>query len=551
MPIQATSPHTGFFSLNPSPAQARFDEELAHIRVLAAKREFAKAREALLSLADSSHAREHPYCFIGLAEELNDLGYLSDAESICNTAMDCAKGKDIEEIAVKKTALYLLGAIAAEAACHDVTKHIDRKLLQIFPKDQHILFYLLYHASYDPLTNPKKHKALAKCWAKQVCQKTQNRPPALPLNGRPLRVGYVSGDFKVHPVGFFLRGIFPCHDTARVTVFAYNTGKDDQNPVLQFLTPYCTLRHVAKLDDAAFEAQIRKDAIDVLVDLSGFTSGNRLTVFARQPAAVMISWLGYWATTGLDCLDAVLLDPWHAPEGTDHEYVEPIFRLPVTRFCYQPISEEPQVSPTPPCLKNGYLTYGCFNNTTKYNSQLLDVWAAILHKQETAHLLLKWKTFHDPAMQERILQAFERRGIAADRLAFRGWSAHQTMLSEYADVDIALDTFPFSGGITTCNALWMGVPVVTLKGQSVVGRQGYAFLKQLDLEELCARNADHYTNIASQLGHELTLLKALRTSLRERMRRSPLLDVRGFTRHLEDAFDSIYTARVAKDAQKA
>ena len=376
-----------------------------------------------------------------------------------------------------------------------------------------------------------------------------HRPPAQALNGRPLRVGYVSGDLKIHPVGLFLRGIIPYHDRRRFTVFAYNSGKNNNNPILQFLAPYCSLRHVAKLDDDAFEAMIRDDAIDLLVDVSGFTSGNRLAVFARQPAPAMISWLGYWATTGLDCLDAVLLDPWHAPEGTENEFVEPIVRLPVVRFCYQPISEEPHVDPIPPRLKNGYLTYGCFNNTTKFNPQLLDIWARILQKQKDAHLLLKWKTFHDPAMRERIFLAFERRKIARERIELRGWSAHQTMLAEYHDVDIALDTFPFSGGITTCNALWMGVPVVTLKGQYVVGRQGYAFLEQLDLQELCARNTEHYINIASQLGDDLRLLTLLRGSLRERLRTSPLLDVQGFTRHLEDAFLQIYDKRVHKDTQ--
>lgn len=547
---QATQPSNASLPSQASPAQKRFDEKLSKIRRLYDKHEFPKARLAALALSSTSFAREKPLCFIVLAEILNDMGYLSDAETLCNHAIEYATGSELEVIAVKKSALYLLGAIAAEAACHDLTQSIDRKLLKIFPKSQDVFFYLIFHASYDPQKSPRQQKALARCWAKKAQPQSMHRPPARPLHGRPLRVGYVSGDFKVHPVGFFLRGIIASHDRTRLRLFAYNAGKDDDNPILHYLAGFCTLRHVAALSDQELEKLIRDDAIDLLVDLSGFTTHNRLTVFARQPAPTMISWLGYWASTGLDCLDAVLLDPWHAPPGSEKEYVEPIVRLPVIRFCYQPISEEPLVDPTLPCLKNGYITFGCFNNTTKLNAKLLDVWARILAQQEQAHLLLKWKTFHDPAMGKRILQAFERRGIEPSRIELRGWSPHQTMLAEYHDVDIALDTFPFSGGITTCNALWMGVPVVTLIGQSVVGRQGYAILKQLDLEELCACNTEHYIKIATGLASDLRLLLLLHVSLRERLRHSPLLDVAGFTKHLEAAFFQIYEARVEKDAGK-
>ena len=195
-------------------------------------------------------------------------------------------------------------------------------------------------------------------------------------------------------------------------------------------------------------------------------------------------------------------------------------------------------------MGKGYVTFGSFNNTTKLTGPVLDTWARVLAGVPHSRLLFKWKTFHDTALQDRIRRAFESRGIDAARLEFRGWSPIRTMLAQCNDMDIMLDSFPFTGGMTTCNALWMGVPVVTLAGESVVGRQGHAILGQLGLEELSASSVEHYVNIAVGLSNNLPLLTLLRCTLRGRMRASPLLDVKGFTRHLEDAFFELYNRRV-------
>ena len=528
---------------------AFFENSLKEASSIAKKHDFATARQRTLVLEKRAALSRQAKAMLLLAEALHDWGYLADAERCCTEAIKLAERRDAPSLVTKKLALYLLGAIAGEAANHAVARHICRQLLRIFPNDPAVMLYLIFHMSYDPEQHLRRQKTWARLWARGVmppagsCQ----RPPALPLHGRPLRVGYVSADFDIHPVGFFVRGVLPAHDPRRVQAFAYNSG-DSSNFIAQMIDQGTTVRHVASLDDTQLDALIREDGIDVLVDLSGLTKGTRLAVFAREPAPVLITWLGYWATTGLSCMDAVLLDHWHAPEGTEHYFTEPIVRLPVARFCYQPLSEDPPVHPRPPCMKRGYVTFGSFNNTTKLTGPVLDAWARVLAGVPHSRLLLKWKTFHDVALQERIKRSFEARGIDPTRLEFRGWSPLRTMLAQFNDMDIMLDSFPFTGGMTTCNALWMGVPVVTLAGEGVVSRQGHAILGQLGLEELSARSVEHYVNIAIGLAGNLPLLTLLRCTLRGRMRASPLLDVKGFTRHLEDVFFALYKKRVLTDS---
>ncbi|MCP4115765.1 MAG: methyltransferase type 11, partial [Desulfobacteraceae bacterium] len=192
--------------------------------------------------------------------------------------------------------------------------------------------------------------------------------PAVPgLGSRKLRIGYVSADFCQHTVGLFVKDVLKAHDPERVMVFAYSAGMV-ADWVTSRIRAACTFRDVTSLDDFALAGLIRKDRIDVLVDLSGHTAGSRLTVFARRPAPVQVSWLGYFATTGLSCMDAVLLDQWHAPPGIEARFVEPVVRLPAGRFCYQPVPWFPAEITPLPCLKTGHLTFGSFNNTAKYNA---------------------------------------------------------------------------------------------------------------------------------------------------------------------------------------
>ncbi|WP_407702956.1 O-linked N-acetylglucosamine transferase, SPINDLY family protein [Thiorhodovibrio frisius] len=270
------------------------------------------------------------------------------------------------------------------------------------------------------------------------------------------------------------------------------------------------------------------------MDLSGHTAGSRLSVFAHRPAPVQLSWLGYFATTGLTTLDAVLLDPWHAPEGTEAQFVEPILRLPAGRWCYQPVPWAPKELSPPPAERNGWITFGSFNNTAKLNDGVYDLWARILAVVPDSRLILKWRTFNDAALRQRVTQAFVARGIAAERIELRGPSFHADLLKEYAELDIALDPFPFTGGLTSCEALWMGVPVITWPQARVVSRQTHAVLHQIGLRELSASDADSYVRLARDLAADPVRLHELRQGLRARMQGSRLMDTAGFTRCLED-----------------
>jgi protein O-GlcNAc transferase len=288
----------------------------------------------------------------------------------------------------------------------------------------------------------------------------------------------------------------------------------------------------------------------VLVDLSGHTAGSRLSVFAHRPAPVQVSWLGYFATTGLSYLDAVLLDDWHAPAGTEDQFVEPIIRLPSGRLCFQPVPWAPAVGPLP-SLQTGYITFGCFNNMAKLNAGVFDVWAQVLAAVPDSRLVLKWRTLVDEPLCESIREAFASRGIDPARLELRAASFHAGLLKEYADIDIALDPFPFTGGLTSCEALWMGVPVITWPQGRVASRQTFALLSVIGLPELAAHDADDYVRLAQALASDQNRLLRLRSGLRARMQASPLMDVTGFTRTLEDTLIDLYRRIEAEESTKA
>jgi SAM-dependent methyltransferase len=265
----------------------------------------------------------------------------------------------------------------------------------------------------------------------------------------------------------------------------------------------------------------------------------------------MVSWLGYFASTGLGYMDGVLLDEWHAPEGTEKNFVEPVFRMPAGRLCYQPVPWAPDEVALPPSIRNGYVTFGCFNNTSKLNDRVFDLWSKILLSVPDSRLILKWRTLNDDVFRQKILDAFAGRGIGPDRIELRGPSFHADLLKEYSDIDIALDPFPFTGGLTSCEALWMGVPVVTWPQTRVVSRQTFAFLSAIGLPELAAQSADDYVRIAVDLALDAKRLMDMRLAMRERMLASSLMDVSNFTLQLEDTLINLYNRIEAEDRAKS
>jgi predicted O-linked N-acetylglucosamine transferase (SPINDLY family) len=290
------------------------------------------------------------------------------------------------------------------------------------------------------------------------------------------------------------------------------------------------------MDDAALAALIRQDQIDVLIDLSGHTAGSRLTVFAHRPAPVQVAWLGYFATTGLRYIDAVLLDEWHAPAGTQAQFAEPIVHLPGGRLCYQPVPWAPAVA-APPCLQAGHITFGSFNNTGKLNAGVFDVWSQVLAAVPHSRLVLKWRSLADETLCESIRAAFSDRGIDSSRIELRPASFHADVLLEYSDIDIALDPFPFTGGMTSCEALWMGVPVVTLRGRTHTSRMGASILNAIGRPDWVADTDDGYVGTITRLAGDVDALAQWRAQARTAIAASALFDEAGFTREFESLLE--------------
>jgi protein O-GlcNAc transferase len=284
---------------------------------------------------------------------------------------------------------------------------------------------------------------------------------------------------------------------------------------------------------------IRSDGIDILVDLSGHTAWNRLPLFTHRAAPIQASWLGYPGTTGLASIDYLVMDEAAVPPGSEHWCSEAVVRLPFGRFCYAPPDYAPKVAP-PPSASRSYTTFGSFNNLNKVGSEVVKLWAAVLAAAPRSRLLLKWKTLADPSTRQRFLDAFAAHEIGPERLELRGASPHPRMLAEYGDIDIALDPFPFCGGLTSCEALWMGVPVVTLPSERPASRQTLGFLTTLGLKELAASSETDYVRIAAELAADPARLTELRQSLRPAMAASPLTDGRQFTPTLEAAFRTMW-----------
>jgi predicted O-linked N-acetylglucosamine transferase (SPINDLY family) len=289
------------------------------------------------------------------------------------------------------------------------------------------------------------------------------------------------------------------------------------------------------LPDEQAAERIRQDGIDILVDLSGHTGGNRLLVFARKPAPVQASYLGYLGTTGLPTIDYYITDALtDPPSQAEVHYQEQLVRLPECGFCYQP-GPAPEVNPESPFRRQRCVTFGCLNHPAKLNEEVLALWSSVLVAAPGSRLLIS--TGGSRRVEERIRASLARQGVSPEALLLVGRAAtRHDYLALYQHIDIALDPFPYNGVTTTCDALWMGVPVLSLAGLAGASRQGVRFLRGVGLDELVASTPSEYVQIASVLSGDLPRLDALHASLRERMRRSPLMDAERLTRDLEDAY---------------
>jgi predicted O-linked N-acetylglucosamine transferase (SPINDLY family) len=434
-------------------------------------------------------------------------------------------------------------AFVALGRVREAVAHYER-VLELRPDDavtnSNLLFAFNCSAHFDSAAVFAAHRRYAERFEAPLISSwprhTNDRSP-----DRPLRIGYVSSDLRMHSVAWFIEPVLANHDRERFEVYAYH-GHEVEDEVSRRLRSHVTQwRTLVGLSDEEIARGIREDGIDILVDLNGHTAMNRLPVFARKPAPVQVTWLGYPNTTGLAAMDYRLTDRYADPPGmTERYHTEMLWRLPESFSCYRPPDAAPEVGDLP-CGEHGVITFGSFNNRTKIGPETIALWARVLHSEPGSRLMLKGTGFDSEAVQEALRDAFRVHGIGDERLQLLGGrDSHAEHLRRYHAIDIALDPFPYNGTTTTLDALWMGVPVVTLEGQTHVSRVGVSLLTHLGLTEWIARSADEYVEIAARWAAREQRLAALRRELRARMVCSPLTDAPAFTRHLESAYRAMW-----------
>jgi protein O-GlcNAc transferase len=341
-------------------------------------------------------------------------------------------------------------------------------------------------------------------------------------------------------VHYFFEPLLSLRDLGQFEIFVYsNTEMEDE--VTERIKEKCDhWRDIRILNDDAVADLIERDRIDILMDISGHTGGNRLMVFARKPAPIQVTWLAYPATTGMQAVDYRITDSYAEPPGMTEQYnVEKLWRLPEIFCCYQPHENSPPVIDNPPFEDNGYITFGCFNNFAKVTDPVLETWAKIMAQVPNSRLMLEIPGINLPAFRANVEERLKRHGIPLERTVLeRRIKSNQFVL--YNEIDIALDPFPCVGGTTSMDTLWMGVPFVTLAGKHFGSRMGVTILTNAGLKELIAESSEEYIEIAVDLATDRARLETLRHNLREKVSDSPLMNQQAFTKNMENAYREMW-----------
>lgn len=485
---------------------------------------------------------EDPDVYYNLGNVLNSLGRFKDAAQSYRNALKFKPG-------FASAQMNLGGAYMALGLADEAVTHYERALVldhELAETHSNALLALQYASTYTPAEIFEKHREFGRRHASALFKTIQpHHNEANP--DRRLKVGILSPDFRNHSVAYFVEPLLAHFDHGQFEVYGYYSYEEEDD-ITQRFKAYCShwVNIFEMTDDEAAE-QIRQDGIDILVDVAGHTGNNRLLVFARKPAPIQVTWLGHPNTTGLETIDYRITDSFAEPVGmTEHLNTETLWRLPEVFCCYTPCAAKPErrneenlVVRPPPLLRNGYVTFGCFNNISKVSPPVVALWSRLLKAIPSSKLMLEAHRLEMPDLQGELLGRFGSHGIGPERLILKGrYPAQQYVL--YHEVDVALDPFPCVGGTTTFDALWMGVPVVTLAGKTFVSRMGVSLLSNLGLTELVAETEETYIEIAQHLVSDPDGLNALRLGLRERMERSPLMDAPRFVRNMEAAFRGMW-----------
>lgn len=442
--------------------------------------------------------------------------------------------------------LMQMGMVNQAIDSYEKALAIDPDLIEA---ESCLLFIRAYHSN----ASPELYLAAAKRYGSKVAK---NAKPytnwSTYSSGKglmPLRVGLVSGDFNNHPVAFFLERALAHLNPDRVQLVAYPTSSQEDEITARLKPHFSAWTPIANFNDEAAARQIQADGIQVLIDLAGHTTHNRLSMFAWKPAPVQVNWLGFLASTGVSAIDYLLADPISVLQSHQNHFTEAIYYLPDTVNCMTPPKDSPTLAITaPPALRNGYVTFGCFQNLTKVNDEVLTLWGSIFQALPNARLRLQIKQLEYKEVREDFQKRLTRVGITPEKVRFgRLIASREAYLAIHNEVDIILDTFPCPGITTTCEALWMGVPTVTLAGDTLLSRQGASLLSCAGLTDWIAHDKTEYVARACAHASDISHLARLRSELRQQVLRSPLFDAPRFAKNLEDALHKMWQKKMGTE----
>lgn len=435
-----------------------------------------------------------------------------------------------------------LGMIMQDLSRFDEMDTYYRESCQHVVENPTAFFNMIVGSHYNPARSAQDILAMCKEWQEKF--KPDN--PVVRISAadktksKRLRIGMISDGFRSHPVGNMITVGLSHVPEAHIEFYAYSTNnKEDHvtHRIQQLCGKWQVIEHISPV---ALAEIIREDEIDILFDLCGYNSNSRMQTMQLAPAPVQVKWVGgLISSTGLETIDYLLSDAVQTPPGIDDLYTEKLIRLPGDYICYDPPFYLPELNSLP-ARKNGFITFGCFNNASKINDEILEKWAVILTLIPDSHLFLKSFNFKFPSLKENIYSKMEAWGIARERLRIEGSSPHEELLRSYHDVDIALDPWPYSGGLTTCEAMVMGVPAVTMPGPTFAGRHSATHLVHAGMPELVAEDWQNYVRICVELASDLDSLSVIRKNLRYILMSSPVCDGKYFAQHFSDAMRAIW-----------
>ena len=519
----AASAYREALALNPNHAEAWNGLGVA-LLALGKTEEATEAYQQAVNLSP-----DHPEALYNLANAQREAGQLDGAEALLRRAVDVRAGYGL--------AWNALGNVLADQGRSEEALGAFHTAYDWAPEDARVGSNVLSALQYlDPAT-PKGllDKHVEWMWL--------HHPEAAALEptfdcdkdpDRSLKLGFVSPDFGHHPVGYFMQGLWPALADSSLEMHAFSTRPSAKSDAVTQ-----TLQAAAKhwedcsgCDDETLEARIRAAEIDILFDLSGHTAGHRLAVFANKPAPIQMSWLGYVGTTGLATMDYVIGDRFHLPEQAEGWLAERPLRFPHGYALYTPPGDMPDVNALP-ATSNGYVTFGCLNNPAKLSPNTLDRFTKVLDRVPDSRLLLKFRGLDAPSVKARLMTRLAKAGISTDRVMIEGGARRAEFLETYHRIDLALDTGPYSGGLTTCEALWMGVPVITLPGETFASRHSLSHLSVAGLSECAAWSDTEFIDIAQRLAGDLSALEEMRAGLRAQCEASPLGNAKTFAADFE------------------